>query len=226
MVYTNVILKQLEKYFEDAKFEVEWDREEEGKESDINSHLFRNFLGMVEQFYLNHKEGKVDEVEFDDGMKTINDFLNLFNDTTIEYEPSQRAVEYLLSVQEEDEEEHSDEEIEEAIAEFCKDDNRNTLRVLVINKNNEFEVRESFNQHDELIEKDDLKVLAVSIVGYDCDIDCCDNCEKEEYNEDIDESYCTEGCSRIKCAVEQQLAEDYDEYLWTVQGVYDREIYD
>lgn len=218
MVYTNVILKQLEKYFEDAKFEVEWDREEEGKESDINSHLFRNFLGMVEQFYLNHKEGKVDEVEFDDGMKTINDFLNLFNDTTIEYEPSARAVDYLINLQKEDKE-YSEEEIEEAIASFVEEDNRNTLRVLVINKNNEFEVRESFNQHDELIEKTDEKVLAVSIVGYDCDIDCCDNCMYDEYDENTGESVCSEGCSRIKCAVEQQIAQDLDEWLWAVQGV-------
>lgn len=210
MVYTNEILKTLEKEYENAEFEVEWDKED-GKESNINSNLFRNFLSTVELFYNNHKKGFVDDVEFEDGMITINKFLNLFKNTEIDYEPSARAIKYLFEVEKE---EKIEAEENNKIKEFVENDNRDLLRVLFLNKDDEYEERYSFEDNFRiLVEKDDKRIIAISKKNYDCIIDCCDNCDKECYNEETNEYYCEENQDKVDCAVENQIAEDYCDIL-------------
>lgn len=101
------------------------------------------------------------------------------------------------------------------IAEFCENDNRNLSRILVINKDDEYEERYGFGDFEVLAS--DKQILAISDKNYDCIIDCCDNCMYECYNEETDEYYCEENQDKTFCAVENQLAYDYDEWLWDVQ---------
>lgn len=115
--------------------------------------------------------------------------------------------------------EEDEEEIDEfkAIEEFIKNDNRDLERILVINKHNEIEERWDFNKAE--VRASDKKILARSCKNYDCIIDCCDNCDKEFYNEKTGEYECEENQDKTFCAFENQIADqDYlCEILYMIQ---------
>lgn len=95
-MYTNEILEKLELFYEKAEKDVEFFNKLLKRDADINDMIFDDMMSCIFQFYLNHKKGFVDEVEFEDGMFEVNKFLNLFENTEIKKDYQARAVEYLL----------------------------------------------------------------------------------------------------------------------------------
>lgn len=102
------------------------------------------------------------------------------------------------------------------IREFVENDNRDLLRILVINQDGEYEERYDWNDNtDNIIEITDKKIIAMSNKNWDCIVDCCDNCANEYYNDETDEYECIECQNKRDCAVEIQLTDQdlYEEIL-------------
>lgn len=94
----------------------------------------------------------------------------------------------------------------EKLKEFVQSDNKDLLRVLVLNGHDEYEIRDcSSDLLNSLLDSNDKQILALSTLNYDCMINCCDNCSHEMYNQDTNIYSCFEDKDKVFCAVETEL---------------------